>query len=305
MERRDFLSGISLFAASSLFGTTYPAFAEDSNARKTGKSGFTLWQLPLLHHAQGNSYVFRTRNGKIIVMDGGKPQENEYLRGFIAALGNEVEAWFISHPHNDHTGALNEILKNANGIKINAIYHSEFSKEFYMNVEPQCRDTTIDFYGNLKKTGAKVIDITEPGLTVQIDGVQFKALSVKNEEITTNAYNNSSVVYRVWDSKRSVVVLGDAGVEEGDKILKSPFRNELNCDFLQMAHHGQQGVSKEFYQAVKFKACLWPTPLWLWNNDAGQGFNTGPWKTLETREWIKEMGITKHFVIADGLHVIE
>lgn len=32
------------------------------------------------------------------------------MRGFIGALGNEVEAWFISHPHDDHMGALSVIL---------------------------------------------------------------------------------------------------------------------------------------------------------------------------------------------------
>jgi hypothetical protein len=113
------------------------------------------------------------------------------------------------------------------------------------------------------------------------------------------------MVIKTWDSERSAIFLGDAGLEQGEKILKSPFREDLTCDFLQMAHHGQRGVSKEFYQSCKFKTCLWPTPLWLYNNDAGKGFDTGDWETVKTRNWMKEMGITKHFVSADGLYVIE
>jgi len=27
-----------------------------------------------------------------------------------------------------------------------------------------------------------------------------------------------------------------------------------------MSHHGQNGVSMDFYRKVKFRACLWPTP---------------------------------------------
>ncbi|MDR1964379.1 MAG: MBL fold metallo-hydrolase [Planctomycetaceae bacterium] len=302
--RRDFLKGSAILAVAGIF----PGLFEVASAASVAStpSDFTLWQLPLHQSpAQGNSYVFRTTKGKVIVMDGGVPDEAGYLRGFLAALGNEVEAWFLSHPHTDHIGALHEILKKPDGIKINSIYHSEFSKEFYEKVEPQAMPRTIDFYDRLKKRENPATNIQEPGLVIDIDNVKFKILAVKNEELTVNAYNNSSMVIRVWDSVRSVLFLGDAGAEEGDKILLSPFRNELDSDFVQMAHHGQRGVRKEFYQSFKFKACLWPTPLWLYNNDQGKGFNTANFETVKTREWMKEAGIQKHFVSADGLYVID
>jgi len=296
MNRRNFFKRSAL--ASSAMILPKAVLGETLSA----KSQFIMWQLPLHQHtSQGNSYVFRTKNGKVIVMDGGVPSEAGYLRGFLGALGNSVEAWFVSHPHADHIGALNEILKNPDGISIKAIYHSEFSPEFYNKVEPDSRALTVDFYENLKKTSAQVTDLTAPGLTIEIDRVAFKILAVKNEEFTNNAYNNSSMVIRVSDAARSAVFLGDAGVEEGDKILASVYRNELDCDYLQMAHHGQNGVSRDFYRTVKFKACLWPTPSWLWDNNPGTGYNTGIWKTVETRGWVKEMGVEKHYVAAEGL----
>lgn len=295
-----------------------PAFA----ARPAGHSGFTLWQLPLLEtRAQGNGYVFRTRQGKIIVMDGGMPGESGYLRGFLGALGNQVEAWFLSHPHIDHVGALNEILKKPEGIDIKTVYYSRLSPEFHKN-----NPVVVDLYSNLEKyrrplparvrrdpmdssvaaqggVPAEVID-AHAGMAGEIDGMHFKVLAERNEEFR-NDFNNSSLVVKMWDPARSVVFLGDCWVEEGEKLLNGPFRKDLNCDFLQMGHHGQNGPSKEFYQSIKFKACLWPTPRWLWNNDAGKGYNTGPWQTVKTREWMKELGIQKHFLAADGLQVIE
>ena len=45
---------------------------------------FTLWQLPSQINTIGNSYVFRTPNGKVVVMDGGVAEETPYLRGFLA-----------------------------------------------------------------------------------------------------------------------------------------------------------------------------------------------------------------------------
>jgi hypothetical protein len=53
--------------------------------------------------------------------------------------------------------------------------------------------------------------------------------------------------------------MGDCGKEEGYRLLSGPYRKDLDCDYIQMAHHGQQGVSKNFYRTVKFNACLWPT----------------------------------------------
>ena len=41
---------------------------------------FTLWQLPSQVNTIGNSYVIRTDDGQIIVMDGGMKEEEGYLR---------------------------------------------------------------------------------------------------------------------------------------------------------------------------------------------------------------------------------
>ncbi|MBL7972168.1 MAG: hypothetical protein JNL03_11690, partial [Prolixibacteraceae bacterium] len=109
---------------------------------------------------------------------------------------------------------------------------------------------------------------------------------------------------RVWDQAKSMVFLGDCGSEESERLLNSPFRKELDCDYLQVAHHGQQGASKNFYRTVKFKACFWPTPSWVYNNDVGKGFNTHILKTIETRELIDSLGIKKNYISFKGLYQI-
>lgn len=50
------------------------------------------------------------------------------------------------------------------------------------------------------------------------------------------------------------------------------------------------------YRITRFTACLWPTPLWVYNNDVGGGFNTHNLETIEIRELMKELGIKNHFV---------
>ena len=67
-----------------------------------------------------------------------------------------------------------------------------------------------------------------------------------------------------------------------------------------MAHHGQGGVTREVYEAISPSVCLWDTPDWLWDNNSGGGYNSGPWKTLEVRAWMEELGAIEHYVIKDG-----
>lgn len=301
LTRRQFLACGAVAAA----GMALPvdmSGAEKGQAKKAPKgSAFTIWQIPSHSNTIGNSYVFQTKTGKVVVMDGGYPEEAFTLRGFVGALGNEVEAWFISHPHDDHMGTLWEILKQGTqDLKIKAIYHSSITDKV-IDAEPSEAPKTRDFYDRLSKCDAKVVDIQQAGEVFDFDGMKLKILSVATQ-LTTNPYNNNSMIMRVWDKRKSFVFLGDAGVECGDLALGGPYAEDLNCDYLQMAHHGQNGCSEEFYRSIKFRACLWPTPMWVWNNDTGKGFDTAHLKTVRTREWMDKIGIKEHHVsVRDGL----
>ena len=79
----------------------------------------------------------------------------------------------------------------------------------------------------------------------------------------------------------------------------------LFADYTQMAHHGQAGVNREFYRYIRPQRCLWPAPDWLWDNNNGNGYDSGPWQTVETRRWMDEFEITEHFVEKDGTVRIE
>lgn len=265
---------------------------------------FTLWQLSSQVNTIGNSYVIRTANDKIIVMDGGTNHEKDYLRGFIEALGGKVDMWFLSHPHGDHIGAVTAILQSLNRLEIKQIYHSRFTEEL-IDCEKGCAEATRKFYAMLDNlTDIEVIDC-HCGDIFELDGVKIKVLAEKNPEMADKDYNNSSMVVKVWDKQKSIIFLGDLGPIGGQKLLKSEYAEDLKCDYLQMAHHGQAGCDKEFYDKTEFRACLWPTPSWVYDNDQGGGYNTGRLKTMEVREWMKEKGITEHYLSFEGLTKIE
>jgi beta-lactamase superfamily II metal-dependent hydrolase len=113
--------------------------------------------------------------------------------------------------------------------------------------------------------------------------MKVEVIAEANPEITENPVNNQSAVFRITENGFTFLVLGDLGVEAGEKLMKSG--EILRADGVQMAHHGQQGVTEEFYQRIQPKYCFWPTPEWLWKN------NVPNWnfKTPETASWMKKL----------------
>ena len=250
------------------------------------------------------SYVLQTAGGKVVVIDGGNAGDAPYLAEFLEGLGGQVEAWFITHAHSDHFGALAEMLQAPGTREIKAIYGSLPDESWVAQYAAESELIAYRNFTGVLETSQRTVGELTLGDVIDIDGLRIEILGVKNPEITSNAINNSSVVLRVSDTKKSVLFLADLGVEGGDKLLAGPSAGKLPCDYVQMAHHGQNGVRENVYQAVHPTYCLWPTPKWLWDNDNGGGPHTGPWRTLEVRGWMEKLPIRAHYLGWEGLQMI-
>jgi beta-lactamase superfamily II metal-dependent hydrolase len=265
---------------------------------------FTLWQLQNQTGTQMMSYVIQTVHEKVIVIDGGMAGDAPFLAKFLLGLGGTVEDWFVTHAHNDHFDALAELLKQPGTLKIGAIHGSLPDAAWINQWGSDPEKESFRLFGQAMDGAGRKVEDLSVGQTMDIDGVHIDVLGVKNPEITKNAINNSSVVLRVADAAKSVLFLADLGVEGGEKLLGSPLADRLPSDYVQMAHHGQQGVSEAFYQRVRPSYCLWPTPKWLWDNDNGGGAGSGPWRTAEVRAWMDKMPVKKHYVMFEGMQKI-
>lgn len=85
-----------------------------STSISTGTNGVgELWMLGSTTGAQNLSIVIKSPNGKLIVIDGGWEADADKLSSLILQQGGKVDAWLITHPHEDHVGALCTILNDA------------------------------------------------------------------------------------------------------------------------------------------------------------------------------------------------
>lgn len=264
----------------------------------------TLTQLSPQGISQMMGYTLKTKKGKLIVIDGGTVDDTNQLIEQINQNGGKVDAWFLTHAHNDHVGAFTQIVNTTN-IEIDAIYVSHNELAWYEKYEPQRAEFTKVFLDtlNMDKIKDKVI---EPSINQKftIDDIDIEVLGIKNPEFTENPGNEQSMVIKFTTNKNSLLILGDTGEKSSEKLLQTQ-KDKLKSDIVQMAHHGQAGATKELYEAVSPKICLWPTPDWLWNNDAGEGENTGPWKTFETRNWVQQLQVKENYIAKDGKQSIE
>lgn len=251
------------------------------------------------------SVVIETKNGRLIVLDGGTDADANHLEATIKAKGGRVSAWLITHPHSDHVGALTALLNRGTDITIDNVYYNLTSIEWYQTHEAYRAEMVAQFAGALGKLPAeKLHGHVGRGDEIMVDDVIIRVLN-SPYLIENNAINNSSVAYSMAINGKSVVFLGDMGVEAGNQLMSDYSGQTIACDILQMAHHGQHGVSENVYKTLKPKICLWPTPDWLWNNDNGSGYNTGQWETLATRSWMEKLGVSANYCIKDGDQVIE
>lgn len=259
----------------------------------------TLEQLKNNGHSQMMGYIIKTNNNKTIVIDGGTSDDTENLVNKINEYTGKVDYWFITHPHKDHATSFIDIVNNYN-IDIGKIYVTVNDEEWYKKYGDGREEECINFLNTINEEKIKdnVEEVTL-NQTILIDNIECEILGIKNPEITTNAINNSSMVIKMKTKNNSILFLGDTGVESGNKLLEMQ-KEKLKVNILQMAHHGQSGVTEEVYDFINPKICLWPTPDWLWINDSGNGEDSGPWKTKETRQWIEKLNVKKNIIEKDG-----
>ena len=272
-----------------------------------------LYQLVPEKNSLMQSYVIKTANGKLIVIDGGIDGEGKdrapYMPAALRAIAGvgegeyfEVEAWFLSHAHKDHIYELSKMMRDYtadSNYKINNIYFDfpEFGSAEYAgqnaDMEASQIKENINKYGEVigatVKEGSTYYDdlngavinseAVAKGLSFEIDGVKIEVLQTWDPADGTSNVNDTSIVLRFTIGEQTVLFLNDLGSIGGRRLLAT-YGDKLKSDIVQMAHHGQAGVNKDVYDAIDADVHLWPTPIWVWNNA------NHTYQIDEVREWL-------------------
>ena len=282
-----------------------------------------LYQLAPEKNSLMQSYVIKTPNGKLIVIDGGIDGEGKdrapYMPAALRAIAGvgqdgyfEVEAWFLSHAHKDHMYELSKMMQeytSESNYKINNIYFDfpEFGSQEYpgqnADMEVSRIRENMNKYGEVIGKGSTYYDdingafinadSVAKGLSLEIDGVRIDVLQTWSPEDGTSNINDTSLVLRMHIGEQTVLFLNDLGTIGGRRLLAT-YGDRLKSDIVQMAHHGQAGVNRDVYAAISAQVHLWPTPFWVWTNSSHS------YQIDEVREWL----YGESFLTADEHNIV-
>ena len=288
---------VALLAIILIVATVSPAFASEV---KSGPGYMTYFQgeeLRMLANqteSQMMSFVITTKNGAVIVIDGGTPGDAAHLRQVLAEKGNHVNAWFITHPHSDHAGALAQIIEEGlNGLTVDAVICNFADPAWYQANEAYRADFVERIRGDIAAAFGDRTITAHRGNVYDIDGVHITCMN-DPYLVNSNSINNSSCALRFEIGGKKVMFLGDMGEDVGNQFLADHAGEDLKCDIVQMAHHGQAGVDRNFYEVLAPTTCLWCAPGWLYDDPVDK------YRTKEVRGWMQELGANDHYSIKNG-----
>lgn len=244
---------------------------------KPHKEGWKITQFGDVMQQQEMCYTITTDTGLVIV-DGGQAYEEEKLREIIAQYGGHVEAWILTHPHPDHITSFLNIYENLQGIQIHHVYTIELP-----DMDTLQKNASWEDYSDLERFRSLDIPNLEylhKGDRKNVLGLELEVLSAYDDTIdklSNDLMNDGSLLFRVKGKEESMLFCADVGSAGGKtekvrkrmtKYLVKEYGDALKSDYVQMAHHGFQGLGKEFYEKVDPKAAFFDSPYWLMNGES-------------------------------------
>ena len=251
--------------------------------KQTGKAGegdVTLIQLEVDSNGTrqngGMTYIVKLSDGRFLLIDGGYYTDAEADRIYGVLKANtpdgerpRIAAWFLTHLHGDHYGGMIRFAeKYATECDLEGYYFSGFRTSESLGwigmVDKFC------VLRDMWNTPPAIYGKVHSGMSLDFSGTAVRILCTQ-EDVYPKSFidaNDASTVFRIDAGGQRILILGDCRDHECDAMLKG-FREsgELKCDMVQYSHHGYEGATKEFYEAVDADVVLFPMNIVGWQEN--------------------------------------
>jgi len=181
---------------------------------------------------QGDSILIQNPDNEFILIDTGEKDQYEKLSSYLEHYKVKKFKYVIfTHPHSDHIGSADKIVKNYDIENI---------------IMPEYYHTTKTFERLMIEIENKNLEITPavPGETFKFGEADFMVLAPISENY--KSLNNNSVVIKMTYGKNNFLFTGDMEKESENEVIAYCDNNNINLsvDILKVAHHGSSTSSQ-------------------------------------------------------------
>ncbi len=213
--------------------------------------GKRLLEVMVLDVGQGDAIVMHTPNGKTMIIDaglrfGGKDMGKDVIGPYLNARNwQEVDLLVITHPHNDHIGGAEYLIKH---FPVKKVYMHDMGYDSYGYKSLQMVLDSLNI--PVMPVYSGMVDSSLYPLLLR--GLAPKAFHHNDEP---GNINNASIVLQAFYGDRTVLLTGDGEEETEEDQLA--YGNLLKTDIIKAPHHGSKTSSTpEYIERVRPKTCI-------------------------------------------------
>ncbi|MCQ2463920.1 MAG: MBL fold metallo-hydrolase [Clostridia bacterium] len=200
-------------------------------------------QVHFIDVGQGSSTLIQSGEYGVLI-DAGERDYGVTVCNYLNKYGIKRLSYVIAtHPHSDHIGGMAKVL---NGFKCDKLYAPELpdnlvpSTSCYEKLLDAISDNNID------------AEYAKPGMSFSFGGALFQFMGPVTD---INDLNNMSVVTKITYKDTSILITGDAEIQEMNTLTSLPY--DFDSDIYAMSHHGSRtGLQKSFLKLVSPKIAV-------------------------------------------------
>ena len=197
----------------------------------------------VLDVGQADAILLQTE-GKNILVDSGLGDNADKLVAELKKLGvKKVDILVATHPHADHIGGMNAVLKN---FEVGKIYDSGqvTTSKMYQKYLKTVKEKKIPFA--LLRASDR-IEFGSDGAVLEVLGPQEPLLRDTRSDVNAN-----SIVMRLAYKKFTMMLAADATSETEARILQAFPKDKVRSQVLKVAHHTSKYSNTDAWlEAVK------------------------------------------------------
>ncbi len=205
-----------------------------SSLPQTGNEASGFLTVHFLDVGQADCALLQFPAGEDVLIDAGNRADAEFILEYLEEAGvDHLDAVVATHPHEDHIGAMADILRAV-----------ETDVVFLPAVDADTNVYTNLLYA-MEETGAEEMRIDSPQ-EISLGGMAAQFLTPLD---TYDDLNNASLVLRLSYGETVFLFTGDIEKEAEEDLVESGF--PLKADVLKVPHHGSDTSNTEaFLRAV-------------------------------------------------------